>query len=56
MLLSILCDDISTKGLFYGFIIHDSCVVADGGAPRGVRINGDVILGGLFPVHEKSER
>ena len=25
-------------------------------APRGARISGDVILGGLFPVHEKSER
>ena len=24
--------------------------------PNGARMNGDVILGGLFPVHEKSER
>lgn len=24
--------------------------------PGGARVPGDVILGGLFPVHEKSER
>ena len=30
--------------------------LAEGLSPKGARMPGDVILGGLFPVHEKSER
>ena len=29
--------------------------VIKGNVPGGARVAGDVILGGLFPVHEKSE-
>ena len=30
--------------------------LVSGLSPKGARMPGDVILGGLFPVHEKSER
>ena len=30
--------------------------LVEGLSPKGARMPGDVILGGLFPVHEKSER
>ena len=29
--------------------------VIKGNVPGGARVAGDVVLGGLFPVHEKSE-
>ena len=42
----------STKGFFD----CEASFVVESRAPRGARMSGDVILGGLFPVHEKSER
>ena len=38
----------------FGFILF--FVLVCEGVASSARMHGDVILGGLFPVHEKSER
>ena len=38
------------------FFDCEASFVVESRAPKGARMSGDVILGGLFPVHEKSER
>ena len=37
------------------FVVLLTAKVIKGNVPGGARVAGDVVLGGLFPVHEKSE-